>query len=275
MDPIKAAAGAGAVALVIGGTAYGIYNSIDPMPECDVLSSISGFGTTGDYQSSESKYGYYYGRYLVDPDKITGSKNKDWWEWSFRLWKSSNKSELGSKFKDVKSSYKSDSDNNEKDKALNQICKAAYKEAKTSVTAAGSNSQFKESDVWLFCSISPTRTKPVLLKDSGTQNIQEDKNLIEDTATDEKWGKKYKDDLVSTRVSSNDWFWSLREKEYPISAINETVDNSTQDIFKLRKNNRKTVKQTCQDAYEKVSSNTNEVPEQELKKYCFLEKISN
>ncbi|GCE63462.1 hypothetical protein MHSWG343_04590 [Candidatus Mycoplasma haematohominis] len=271
MDPIKVAAGAGAAALVVGGTAYGIYNSIDSMPECDLLYSKTGFGSSGDY--TNGKYGFSYGRYLVDPDKLENSKNKDWWEWAFRLWKTKDSSQLGKKFQTVSFSYKEDSDTSNKDKALNQICKSAYKDSKENIlspSAAKEDSKFQESDVWMFCSISPNRNKPILLVNSEDDT---DKGIVGDAGSNTKWGKSKKDNLVSTRVKGNDWFWDLKDRELKSADLSSVTD--TNNLFKKGKGTGRHVKQICQDAYNEISSNTTVVTEQNLKDYCYLEKTSN
>ncbi|WP_216083260.1 hypothetical protein [Candidatus Mycoplasma haematohominis] len=176
------------------------------------------------------------------------------------------------KFADVQSAYEDDSEP-AKEKALNQICKAAFTSQKTDVlidTAADDANKFKESEVWKYCSASRTGSKPVLLKDSQDQ---EDLKLITAAGSTETWGKKSKDHLVSTKNTSNDWFWELKEKKFSSEKDSETVGE--QNIFKTRKRNGNSVKQACQLAYVKDSTNsTAQVEEADLKKYCYFEKVT-
>ncbi|WP_216083619.1 hypothetical protein [Candidatus Mycoplasma haematohominis] len=266
MDPIKLFIGVGAGALLIGGTTYVVYISVNVMPECDVLSSISGFGTTDKYENG--KYGYSYGDYLVDPNKLTESKNKDWWEWSYKSLKSHKPDTLSAKFRAVEVAYQAEDSSPEK--ALNKVCDAAFKSDKVNVVKTISEpaiDKYKEEDVWKFCSISPNRQKPVSLSDSKDNS---EKSLVTDSSK-ETWGKQHKDGLISVDTLSNQWFWDLKERKFK----DEQDEANSQNVFKNRKKNNKTVKETCSDAYRESFTEKTKVTETDLKKYCFLEKQSS
>ncbi|WP_216083264.1 hypothetical protein [Candidatus Mycoplasma haematohominis] len=269
MDPVKGSIGVAAGAVIVGGTAFGVYSSMDPMPECDVLSGMNNFSDNNDYQSG--KYGFAYGDYLVDPDKLSEPKNKDWWEWSFRLLGKQDKTKIKKQFAGVSKAFDSTDT-----KALNQICKNAYKANKTDVTDNAQDTEtnkYLEADVWKFCSISSNGTKPILLNKSGNT---EDQKLVGTSADNSnKWGKKKEDVLVSTRVESNNWFWELKEKQF--RSASSVVTNETNNIFKaLKENSNGTVKATCQRAYDMDSSSSaTSVKEADLKAYCYLEKSSS
>ncbi|WP_216083331.1 hypothetical protein [Candidatus Mycoplasma haematohominis] len=262
---VKAAAGLGAAATVATG---GYFLFAGGSIEVFVISEQ---GSVDSAIYGTNTFGNAYADYMADPGE---EKNKPFWEESFKKWqndKNVKKIQFGKKFENVGFAYKGDQETNN-NTALNQICKAAFKESKENVASNVDDTdttKFKESEVWKYCSASRTGSKPVLLKDS---QVKEDADLIAATESPETWGKKSKEHLVSTKDTSNDWFWELREKKF--RSEQDSTEASEKNIFKTRKKSGNTVKQTCQLAYVKDSGSSADVTDADLKKYCYFEKTT-
>ncbi|WP_216083233.1 hypothetical protein [Candidatus Mycoplasma haematohominis] len=267
MSLAKGAAGLGATALVITGGVGGYY-FFSGVPACSVISA-----NTTTFSSYSSKYGHFYGDYLVDPNKLDGdNNNSSWWTWAYGVFTSVGKENVGEKFKSVEKSFSSAE--SDATKALNKVCDSAYKAEIANVTstkpASTDTTKFWEEDVWKFCSISPYRAKPILLSSSQDGS---DKSLI-DSKNSGKFGATHKDKLVSTKDYKNQWFWDLKEEQLKKETVAEP-ESTEKNIFKLMKKNKRSVRDTCQDAYLLgTSDNDGKATDAELKKYCFLEKTS-
>lgn len=112
-----------------------------------------------------------------------------------------------------------------------------------------------------------------------TQDNKENNRKTYSTKTT-SYRKTKEGDLVSTTYKGNDWFWELRNQEFfgegkhttsTESGICSTTDSIFSNFFKIKdKLDRKKIREICQEAYEKTSSDTSQVTEATLLKYCSL-----
>ncbi|WP_216083697.1 hypothetical protein, partial [Candidatus Mycoplasma haematohominis] len=156
MDPVKGAAGLGAVALVVGG-GYALKGGLDNWtPEHSFLSEMDKFKEI----YTDKTFGRIYGKYLIDP-----SKDEAWWNKQFNeVWKkdyepkdgvAKNNGENDEFKKDTKvdKAFGASGDT----KALNRVCDTAYKkDSKEHIKPESGNDPTKKKyreAIWKYCSI--------------------------------------------------------------------------------------------------------------------------
>ncbi|GCE63660.1 hypothetical protein MHSWG343_06600 [Candidatus Mycoplasma haematohominis] len=265
MDPVKGAAGLGAVALVVGG-GYALKGGLDSWtPEHSFLYEMNEFEKT----YAVGTFGRIYGKYLIDPNK-----DQAWWNKQFKeVWKKDYEPKAGTALDsnlsdEFKKDTKVDKAFGTDEKALNRVCEAAYKKtSKDEIKPATDTDEPKKkyrAAIWKYCSIFE---KELLTVKDGKDSVQ-----------DEKIGKAKETILASVKSENNNKFWSHRQKEFFYGGDSKEGigrDANKEKAFgKLYKEkNSKSekadaLKDTCKSVYSEAS--TDATLQTEAVKYCGL-----
>ncbi|GCE63463.1 hypothetical protein [Candidatus Mycoplasma haematohominis] len=266
MASIKLAVGASLGAAAVVGGGYLTYDQLLKGNELILLERLNGTELVPKYGEASS-FASKYKKYLVDPEN---SKNKWWWDLSFKRLKEDikvedKKSKLNSIFyvaneEKIKSAFGSEAT------ALSQVCWEAIK-----ADAVGWDSQEnKEANVWTYCSILSSKPKFISASDHSDNT---------------KFGgdTKHHNKAASAKDNEEDnrMFWELREKEFFGEKGKEGTGHglSQGSIFatlygkKDAKEANDTVKKTCKTVYattKPTDSSSSNVTDEDIKKFCYL-----
>ncbi|WP_216083555.1 hypothetical protein [Candidatus Mycoplasma haematohominis] len=267
MSIAKAAAG-GTTALALAAGGYGVSALFtEGMPEYEVLSTLGNNSPIKDYK-----------HYFIDTEK---PENAAWWDWVYANVysldvKGSEAGRPTSKFQNLKKASENANNN------LKKVCKDAYdvtdKSNIVSEKSSSSNTKFYERDIWRYCS-EILGSKPKFI--SGATKIRDSSDSAEkaeDTlySSENSYGKKYKDNLVSIYEPSNKSFWDLKNKEFFGKSKKKNWTNvgssATGTLFaNLYKQKDKSVKDVCLEAYSKdITTGVSEASETDVFKFCSL-----
>ncbi|GCE63487.1 hypothetical protein MHSWG343_04840 [Candidatus Mycoplasma haematohominis] len=260
------AAKGGIALVVVASSVTGGYFLFNPgtkeTKHVSVLSSLSNLNLA--YESG--KFGNDYSKYMVDPNN---PDNEWWWNKVYANFvedttNSEKNSKLSTEFKNVSTidkAYAKSTDNNS-NKALNQVCDAAFKDEESKWTSKN----YYVENVWTYCSI--FNKKYIFVNSSSYTN-----KLGGDA--------QHKNKALSTNNSDNQSLWDLRNKEF-IGEGNKTgtgAISSEGSVFSELYAKRSTtlsddsIKQTCQKAYDILTNAGTTSPKathEDIKKFCYL-----
>ncbi|GCE63076.1 hypothetical protein MHSWG343_00540 [Candidatus Mycoplasma haematohominis] len=275
---VGGALGAGAIGV---GSAYlaGAFGGsgsleVEIEPTKVLLSADSKFNT--DY-STNNLIGKDYGNYLVAPVGSTTTEtaetnNKAWWDWSYKRWKrdfANPNSNLSEEFKDASKVGSAFSDASSSSAALNKVCEAVYKKAKTEITSEDTpNNKAKlRNDLFKYCSIFGESFKTI-------SEVEEEKSNYGSG----NFGSDNTHSKTLIAVTGNDKFWAKRNEEFYSSTGNKKGDDSASKFFKKfydeNKTKKKNIRERCKEAYKKPSSTAASADESpnlgEVTKFCAI-----
>ncbi|GCE63524.1 hypothetical protein MHSWG343_05210 [Candidatus Mycoplasma haematohominis] len=270
MDPVKGAAGLGAVALVVGG-GYALKGGLDNWtPEHSFLSEMDRFKEV----YTEKTFGRIYGKYLIDPNK-----DEAWWNKQYKdVWSKDYEPQAAStvqtndslsvefkKTEKVDKAFGASGDT----KALNRVCEIAYKkDSKEHIkpeSGSDSTKQKYREAIWKYCSIFGKELLTV--KDGGGNSLDAG-----------KIGKAKEAVLASVNSPNNNEFWKRRQKEFFYGGDNKEGIGKDADkekefgqLYKEKDSKSETegaLKGVCENVYGKATSET--ALQTEAVKYCGL-----
>ncbi|WP_216082673.1 hypothetical protein [Candidatus Mycoplasma haematohominis] len=275
---VGGALGAGAIGV---GSAYlaGAFGGsgsleVEIEPTKVLLSADSKFNT--DY-STNNLIGKDYGNYLVAPvgSTTTGTvetNNKAWWDWSYKRWQrdfANQNSNLSEEFKNESKVSSAFSDVSNSSTALNKVCEAVYKKAKTEITSEDTpNNKAKlRNDLFKYCSIFGESFKTI-------SEVEEEKSNYGSG----NFGSDNTHSKTLIAVTGNDKFWAKRNEEFYSSTGNKKGDDSASKFFKKfydeNKTKKKNIRERCKEAYKKPSSTAASADESpnlgEVTKFCAI-----
>lgn len=247
----------------------GVWNVIDlPMP---IWTSIR-----NELEEKEDET-TYNGKYAEDYlDYFVGTKiesNRKWWTWRF------NKKYLPGA-KAATGGFKSTFVWN--GQTLGQACQKAY-EANKGEKIKGdaeslSNDQFRESDVWKYCSAEPKGRKVKNIKEAANTSGKSTEGQENNT-----YGKsENKDKFIYADSADNDWFWKIKTRLFYKKGVEmwgeDRNKNSTSEFRKLYMSNisqkilyKEDLKNRCKEAYGKnESEDAASYPKEEVFKFCSI-----
>ncbi|WP_216083589.1 hypothetical protein [Candidatus Mycoplasma haematohominis] len=269
MDPVKGAAGLGAVALVVGG-GYALKGGLDSWtPEVSFLSKMDEATFKKDY--TNDKFGKKYAKYLTDPNK-----NESWWKKKYdEVLKNeqevkgengqvTNNNNLSSEFQKGAVSKGFDSKDTN---ALNKVCEAAFKKDLTDIKPSSGTNTDKDkyrAGIWKYCTI--FEKELLTVKDASNSSSYDGSKL----------GKTEEDVLADTKSENNKIFWERKQQEFFFGGTDKkgigskaTADKAFGDLYKKKDSKEKEVgalKGVCETVYDKEDNDL----KNEVILYCSL-----